>query len=60
MQNIENIRFIATVIVIVIFLSLHHFYRHRFNSNSRAGISKITGILILLLSFILAWWWMNR
>jgi len=62
MAGPETIRFITTIIVIVICLSLHYFYKNRFqhNKENRSALTRYTGGLILLVSFGLAWWLMNR
>lgn len=57
----ENVGFIATIAVIVIFLSLQHFYRHRFRPGPAASFwTRCIGALVLLGSLLLAWWMMNR
>ncbi len=56
----ENIRFISTIVVIIIFLSLSWFYRSSFRKDkmkSRDMGPKI-GFFIIVLSILLAFWLM--
>ena len=55
----ETIRFVSTVAIIVIFLSLQYFYKHRFQQQTTHTGQRLVGVVIILLSFILAWIWMG-
>ena len=53
MRN-ELIGFIATIAVVVIFLSLNHFYKKKFEKNLIEGKQKIVGATIVIASVIAA------
>ncbi len=59
MATEEAIRFVATVAVIVILLSLQYFYKYKFQKQSITSSHRVVGIIIILLSFMLAWVWMS-
>jgi len=50
----ELIGFIATIAVMVIFLSLNHFYKKKFEKNLIEGKQKIVGAAIVIVSIIAA------
>ena len=57
----ENVRLVATAVVIIIFLSLSWVYRTSIKKNlqENSGNSPVLGLLVIVLSFLLAWWWMS-
>ena len=57
----QNIQFIATVAVIIIFLSLFWIYQTSFKKNQKQNKhnSAVLGILIIVLSLLAAMWMIN-
>lgn len=53
MKN-EVIGFISTIAVMVIFLSLRHFYKERFKKKLLQGKQRIVGIVIIVISIVIA------
>ncbi|MGB1799877.1 MAG: hypothetical protein ACPHLK_03500 [Gammaproteobacteria bacterium] len=50
----ELIGFFATIAAIVIFLSLNHFYKKKFEKNLIEGKQKVVGAAIVIISIIAA------
>ncbi len=54
----ENVRLVATIAVIIIFLSLSWVYKNSFKKNQNKKNDGLIGILIIVLCFLLAFYLM--
>jgi len=58
MDRFEAIRFISTITVIFIVLMLQLFYKKRFHKDVESQRVNTTGVVIVVISFLLAVIWM--
>tara|TARA_R110002072_G_scaffold119555_3_gene252462 strand:+ start:19191 stop:19379 length:189 start_codon:yes stop_codon:yes gene_type:complete len=50
----ELIGLLSSFAAIIIFLSLRYFYKHRFEDNILQGKQKIIGVVVLIISILIA------